>query len=293
MSDFNERKKLLDYLGVKYTLETEWKPKRHTVNVFSTVDLLGPLTPDDWVRLCMKEGSDYIGGCCGNTSAIQDIINHWFRFDSGRVNINDISDVMQALSDHDGESEWTLPKESLKESVEWAKENWDQLRPLKKIHIIWHIVKDNYLPKVPMGYGDHLSEVDKAINVVEKSCRMISWDRLFGNDEDNADQKDANKTELLSRMMPALKILWENIEDMSPQPFNGFALFDINADSVCSDRLGLCIYRTEEEAKRIIDLWDEQEKEYEHEPPNDPARERVRVRPVRVTIENGVQFTDE
>jgi hypothetical protein len=297
--NFEERKELLNLLNVKYTFEQEWRSKDHPsgphpLNIFKTVNLFGPLTPEDWCCLCMREGAAYIGGCCGNTSAIQDIINGWFRFDACYVKITEIAEVAQAMEEHDDDKGWSeLSKTTLKESVEWAKDNWCTLNPWEKIKIIWHVVKDHYSPDVPTGYGNNLSELDKAVNVVGNTCQMIAWDRIVGDDFTGG-QKDSNKVAMLARMLPALKMLWNSIEDIAPEPFEGFALYDLEANSICVNRMGLCVYATMNEVQRIIGLWTEQEGEYELGHDNRKSiNERVKVRPVRITIKDGIKFLDK
>lgn len=301
--EFEKRKKFLDTLGIKYTFEEEWRPKDpprspHPLDIFKTVDLFGPLTPEDWCRLCMREGTEYIGGCCGNTSAIQDIVNGWFRFDACYIKISELAEVAQAMAEHDGTDEWSeLPKATLEESVEWAKDNWGSLRAWAKICMVWHIVKDHYSPDVPVGYGNHLSELDKAVNVIGRTCQMIAWDRITTNDLAGT-QKDSSRIAILARMLPALKTLWDSIEDMAPEPFEGFAMYDLEVDSICTNRLGLCVYATMDELNKTFNLWIEQEKEYELGPPmrhgtKKSITERIKVRPVRITIQNGIEFLDE
>src|SRR4051812_19523177 len=60
-----------------------------------------PLSGDQWMSMAQRGGPDYIGGCCGNLSAAQDIMNGVFR-DDGWIDGNDFLTIGQYVGGHDG-----------------------------------------------------------------------------------------------------------------------------------------------------------------------------------------------
>jgi len=82
--DFKQRCVLLTAFGCEINQEHEYRTDKetgaraeHNVNLFRNILL--PFTAQEWCSICMREGEDYLGGCCGNMSAMQDIIQEVFR----------------------------------------------------------------------------------------------------------------------------------------------------------------------------------------------------------------------
>lgn len=102
MNAFEQRKAILENLEWDFTLEYEYrgKPgdrKEFKLELFDAVQI--PLTPEEWCRLCMRDSSEYVGGCCGNMSAVQDVLNEWFR-EGGWVKVHELVDLGEAMRDH-------------------------------------------------------------------------------------------------------------------------------------------------------------------------------------------------
>src|SRR5690606_32489037 len=102
METFEKRKAALERLEWNFILEYEYRGKNRDrtkveLELFHAVQL--PLSPHDWVRLCRRNSEEYIGGCCGNMSAVQDILNEWFRED-GWVNAHELVDLGESMRDH-------------------------------------------------------------------------------------------------------------------------------------------------------------------------------------------------
>jgi hypothetical protein len=307
---------MLVSLGIRFHCEDEYrgKPpdrKAHELALFKNVEL--PLTPEDWCRICMNDGEEYMGGCCGSMSAVQDVVNKWFRFDSGWVSCDELSEVAQAFVDHgdgwwkdwgacqeqglieDGETLGDFIERIIANEADSAppdrKPRWGNFSAWDKIHLVWFIVKGHYAPRVPKGYGDHMSEWDKAVSMLSRGCTAISWHRMF--QEDESPQKRANYLLILARILPALRTVWTSIEEVAPEPFEGLALIDKEAgpDKVASNGRGLCVFSSRKEVDEILDLWRRQDAEQE-EPRTKPVDERIGVRPVRISVQEGLVFTD-
>lgn len=67
-----------------------------------------PLTPEEWCECCMREGAHYVGGCCGNMSYAQDMLNSFFR-DGGWVDPRKLARYIETMRSHDGFCKEDLP----------------------------------------------------------------------------------------------------------------------------------------------------------------------------------------
>jgi len=292
MDSFEDRVKLLEHLVINFTPKHEYRPAKpprspHDIKVFEQVLL--PLSPSEWCGMCMRDGDEYVGGCCGSSSAIQDQINHWFRMDSGWVKITDLQDVAEQWTAH-GDTGWDNDEDDLEALVNKTKTNWLNTSGWEKIRVVWKIVKDHYGPVIPTGYHKKISDIDNAVHIVSTACNDLSWANIFGDDNHEDKQNDASTLLTLNRILPALKTLWGKLSELAPEPFNGFAMFDKERGSVCSNRLGLCIYDSQEAVDKIMNLWIKQEAEYTL--PQSPVKDKVEIRPIRISMEEGLVFTD-
>ena len=300
IKSFQKAEKVLNAIGVKYYTEHDYGKQgtdtRHefAVPLFTYVKL--PFTPLEWCALCMKDGMFYVGGCCATCSAIQDIISHCFRFDSGLISIKKLSEIAELwiLHEEDGEIQFgKTPKKTLFKGFKLG-----VLDPWQKMALIWHVVKDYYRQEIPSGFGDHIREEDKAISLLSTTLSRLSIARMFDNMGEsafvggNTGQKDTNHLIALSKVVPALKILNKQIKKLAPKDFEGFALMDKlgGPECIAHNSMGLCIYKTREEIDSILDLWGKQENEFEEQAIN--IDERIGIRKVKITLKNGLEFTD-
>ena len=98
--------------------------------------ILFPFTPDDWWELCTREGSEYMGGCCGNMSLAQDYLNGIYR-DGGWVSRLNFHLFIESLKNHDGFEDLTANKAPKKNKHRQSTApRWD------KIIQIWWALKD-------------------------------------------------------------------------------------------------------------------------------------------------------
>src|ERR1035437_7587895 len=100
-----KRVELLRGVGVIVTHDEKWVGEvgkgRHPEPLLGTIlATYLPLSPAEWCSLAMREGENYVGGCCGNMSALQDVINGVFR-DSGTVNSATLLSIAELALDHD------------------------------------------------------------------------------------------------------------------------------------------------------------------------------------------------
>lgn len=302
--EFEKRCEMLKKLGVEFRQASEWRPKEpprkpHPINTFQSFSL--PFSPEEWCSVCMNDGNNYVGGCCGNMSVVQDILEHCFRLESGWLGSNDMFEIAQLFETHHDVEEgeefgiggYGKLIKSLDEEFEAALSFWKEADPWRKIAVIWHISKDFLAPSVPSAPGKHISPLESAIATLSDGMRFLRLERLFSENRTKTSQDQAQKVMILARVLPALKIVNEQIKSMDPGSINGFALVDleIGNNEIASNRLGLCIYGTREEANQIMNMWrrDQAEKELSEQKPID---ERIKIRSVRVSVDKGLEFLD-
>jgi len=129
---FDQAVEVFTQLGVEYHCEEEWvsdtedgKPPRHPVDLkyFRSVQL--PLTPEEWCSIVMRDGEDNIGGCCGTTSVIQDIMEKCF-YDGGWIGGHEFEEMAGLWIVH-GDKEWE--EEATQERLTDAGNRWNEIPP--------------------------------------------------------------------------------------------------------------------------------------------------------------------
>lgn len=311
--EFEKRCNYLNAIGVGYTLAEEWRPKEpprspHPLRLFRSVRL--PFSAHEWVQLCQSEGQFYMGGCCGQLSYLQDMINHVFRFDAGIVECRMLAQIAEAASAHEGFELFIELPHPLDEAVEKFAGTLQRtaegrvtgeklIDPWVLLPLIWHIVKDFCAPERALPSAKFRSEkgvlsLNGAVHLLSNGLSLINLDGFFSDTSDKPEsQAAANRLVLLSRILPALKVLNEHIGKLAPPPLDGFALVRRKEpETVLDNGYGHCIYGTEAEAQKLIDLWAQEEGEHEGEVRGEKAAE-FRIRAVRVTAEKGIEFTGD
>lgn len=315
--DFATRAALLESLGIRFGRAYEYrtdkntnKRDRHDVDLFTNILL--PFNPNEWCSIAMNAGDHYIGGCCGNLSVLQDEISGIFR-EGGWVSCRDLEKIAEIATNHYPISNICFDKmaiqgeeeKSLDDFVAMMKGVWSSFSPWDKIACIWHMVKDYFGPAIPHGYGRHMSELEKSISVLSRSLTYLSFERVFRPKDENSicapeDQEKANRAILLARVLPALKTLNEEIDQLDLGSIEGYALIDkeVGPEEVAKNGFGYCIFATENEAKKLFRQWKRESNAYQDEGRNyrnlsKPLEERIGIRKVRVSKENGIEFLFE
>lgn len=288
----------LKRLGVEVSLDEEWRGTPgvdrapHTVNVIGNIRL--PFTAAEWCSLCQREGADYIGGCCGSASHLQDTLNSWFR-DGGYIHPSALAEFAEMCKLHDGaESRFASVPDLLPiiESGCLDVGNVDR-NPWDVLAAVWHLCAGHFLPRStkPAAYGDHLSPTEKAISLVENFCWAFCWNRILSGDD--TPQSKANRALAVHRFLPALKVLTETAYQLYPGPFAGFAVIDNEQgpNAIAKTRMGYALYESEDSIKQLFVEWDSLAAEYK-ETKHEAAATKFSIRPVRVTLDEGIVFTD-
>lgn len=290
---FEEIEGILEKLDVPFACKYEWSEGvEKKLPLFDTIYL--QFTPEEWCRLCMKEGDLYVGGCCGATSAVQDIISHVFRFESGRMSMWDLARLAQLWIDHDEGPQKPNFKDAGDLDVHiW---NWSALDPWAKMAVLWHLTKEYYVPEEPHGQSPQRPEVEKAVYDLARGMVYISHS-LMNPDPRNippVSQKNASRLMTLYRVLPALKTVWEHVQELNPGPLDGYALLDKErgGGEIASNWHGLCVFETYEEASKLMDQWrtHESASERERNRQEKPIDERMEIGRVRISVEKGLEY---
>lgn len=312
----------LDALGVEYRRDygygKQGTEERHR---FLTVVLTGlrlPFSPEEWCSLCMCEGDNYVGGCCGTLSAVQDKVEYAFRHRSGWVDGEVLGEVAELMASHDcDDSAFQKAPDDLVAAVEDARRSWagpfgraargTSPTPWDKLALLYHLTKDYLRAKVPSSAGKHLSPLEAAMHTLARALDHLSYERVFGRGQERGEngrpngrltsQGEANRLRTLYKLLPALRVVQDGIAALDTGPFVGFALVEKRAeaqpDAIAENSLGPCIYHTREEVDANLARWREQEAQYEEKAARlGTVDERIGVRPIRISRERGLEFLD-
>lgn len=250
------------------------------LNIFTRFE--PPFTPEEWCQIARSMGNQYVGGCCAQSSAIQDVVCDWFRF-GGAIPIADLARIAEMSILHDGPSSafHTLPM-PVKEMVAAhpSSDLWERLA------LIWHLVKDYYVVKAPTAYHPKFSEGDKAIRTIQDVATALSYHRVFNKDS-NTEQDQAERLMQLARMVPSLRYVLNHVDEytLGASDFEGWALVELDKspESICQNSYGLCLYREHSTARHVLKI------SLEHA----TRQVKLGIRPVRVdlTCDQGPVFT--
>jgi hypothetical protein len=228
-----------------------------------------------WCKTCMREGDHYIGGCCGTSGAMQDIINSVFR-DGGELNMDTLESLAGYGISHDGKDslwgEGALP-------VEPPTDPWDQLA------LTWRVLRefadtkrgkhgyDRRKPRYPL---------EEELHALSKYAFHYTWRCLM---KDNATNEGRIRL-YAARLYPSMRTLLNHFaEGLGLEPVDLWAVW--YKDRIHHDFM---FYATEKEA--LDDINDSRRRR------QDNAEilaqlDSMRVRPVRVSLDEGIRFLDD
>jgi hypothetical protein len=245
-----ERLSPLRELGVQFTHDYKYVghgEDRHRVELPDAItSVFLPFSPEEWCGIAMREGEFYVGGCCGNTGAIQDEINGAFR-DSGWIAGGDLLTVGLSALHHEGFEEFI---EDGDQSYVAAVARWGDLDPWGRLGVIYRAVETVLKPRsweIPREMGDPVHELESCL-------ARLDWARMFGgNDDPLRAQHTANIVLTRARALAPARLLLAELEK-SEDSFEGFALVKPGTDTVLVNRMGACIYAERAEAEKWIEI---------------------------------------
>ena len=309
MPDFKTHLQYLNTLGVEFHLESEYRGEPGNGRERFDLDLISsvkpPIGPKEWVALCQNEGPLYVGGCCGNMSAVQDEMDYIFRFESGWFPMHRLERIADTMTHHDDECFGRLEDgEDLETAVKNMAESIGKINQSddfcidvwKLLGLVWEVARPFYSPKRPHSPSRRTNpvrtELDDAVTVVRDGIQALAIHDLFSRNDEETAQGRTNRLMVLYRVLPALKTVWENVSELDPGNLDGLALVKKDdRDTVLVNGYGLCVYQTPAEAQKVLDLWTREEEEYEEREPK-PKVEDFELRSVRVSMQKGLEFID-
>jgi hypothetical protein len=287
LKDFDACVRALEALGVQINFDSEYVTDADGRRVQKTLPKISnlqlPFSAEEWVSLTQKEGEYYIGGCCGSSSHTQDVVEHVYRFASGWIDLKELNEIANACIEHDGDDSPFVAFTDVF-GYEWPKERRDPWLVMAAIHHLafqhWGLSRS-----VPFhGISDHIPPIRKALKTIQDIAWAISWEHLFDSSQKQeiTAQVKTNRALAVARLAPALDFVREHIDSLQYGPVVGFAVIDTECgvDAIAKNGHGLCIYETEADVQAILDQQEAR------------VRNRFGFRPVRVSKEEGVVFTD-
>ena len=321
--DFETVTLLLEKLGVEYTQDHEYRgkpPDRKDVDIPIITHVNFQFTKTEWFEIASSAGTAYIGGCCGKTSAAQDLISKWFRFDPTSIPVGELEELAYIMESHDGveviDPDDPAPHitfagldRSAEDVVEICVPKWKQMWPLDRIALVWHIIKD--VRKTKPVYTQELknrSEVERAISTAQRALQYFwfksVWPASSAEAAETAEtnppkaescQGRSNDTIGMFHLLPSLRVIIDHMaSEMYKGPFEGYALWNIADNHIAENNYGPCIFYTKEECNELISRWEKNQENYEEEGRTKiNYRERLAIKRVRVSLENGLEVLND
>ncbi len=302
--------------------------EEHDLELFSGVKL--PLTARDWCRLCMdhqssplalQRGTDEEGNVLYEPSeelgwdraleAAQHRIRGWFHGGGGApvAEVVEFGDLLRGHwgDDPDQNAFADRTPEQLAEAVEayiLCRDDMPEgtfMSALGKIALIYHLVREHYTPEVPEAPHERYPDIEAAFHTVGHMSWALGVRELFGFTGDGDTQHSATLTMMVARFLPAIRTIHREISQLVPDPVEGWALIDRNAGDgeIAENGNGLCVFATRADCEHLIRMWEQTQEEHEDEVctprklRDKPVRERIGIRPVRISAEAGIEFLDD
>jgi hypothetical protein len=241
-----------------------------------------PLTAEEWCGMCMREGDEYIGGCCGQTGYTQDVLNEIFR-DGGWIEPRLALDLIEIGGGHDG---FDLLTEQDEDKLIAEEANWDTLGGLGKIFLCVAAaaprICPNWLSKI---IPPNREESNDGIGVLFNAIQVLKYGDLFGSDEaKESGQHHGNMMMWLARAVPGIEKFRKHTKaTLAEEPWNGFAIVS-HENEIQRNGYGYTIYSTKDAAERMVQMWHKQDAEAKDDKKNEEIN-TITIKPVQVSSE--------
>jgi hypothetical protein len=204
-------------------------------------DVLLPLTDAEWCACCMRDRDMYMGGCCGKTSAAQDILNNIFR-NNGWAEAEKLQEFCLAMIEHD--------------DVHGGNHLDPISNPIHRIIAIFLQIKDelkveNWLKTM------ELETIHDVMNECGSICRFDFWQEHFIRHSEG-EEKEALQLHSYydhARLAPLLTRLVAMLAEEQPREIIAYAILSGNGNRLAETNHGTpAIYRKVEQAFKIYKL---------------------------------------
>lgn len=242
-----------------------------------------PFTPAQWWEMTTRDGSQYIGPCCGNTGYVQDIFAGVYR-DGGFIGASEFLNAAHMIAEHEGFETWgPVDDATFNDYIK----SWEAATKDPEVVLdLWAIVGvilNAVEPGLKIGGLNHVTperpiDMDPwrgNIRTLAATMREMEYVDLFadaapirdGYSSDEAydkarrdwamkDQQHAGERVLnLAKIAPLIRDLVDRIAEEQPT-FNGYAIVDPHTDKVLTNGYGLCLFRDRVHAQRVLELWE-------------------------------------
>jgi hypothetical protein len=302
---FDKATELLKKLGVEYGVKNEYRGEvgkgRKPVDlpILSTVNM--HFSADEWCHMASRDGAEYIGGCCGQTSHAQDILCHIFRMTAHWIPIRDLEELALTLEGHNDVLEFPevsfdgmdISVEEAVGKIESGEVKWEEMGCWSRLALVWHIVKDAYDPEAVSGYPEEKTDtLDNAIFISSRVLQSFSFEKLFAKNEKTGSQAQASRILRLYKLIPSLEMVYNKVSELYDGPLDGYALWDLKNNTIATNGFGPCVFYTENECNELLDQWERTAEEYEDgmNQKRKGVRDRLGIRKVRITKEKGLEL---
>lgn len=260
--------------------------------------------PRQWVAMAQREGAAYVGGCCGNMSAAQDVVNGAFR-DGGFFESSELLTLGVYCRGHEGmEAFEEMTDEQFTEKLGAIKRVQERIEveadpdglivdPWAVLGLIFNatekVLKPGWMdqPRAQREPRDDDQPDHFEMQRLYGNLHYVDWVDVFSSDQDS---HIAQRQVRRARILPAAQELVAKLEALDLD-FEGFAIVKPGTDEVLSNRLGDCVYLSRDEAEKVIEIWTRAAADREEGTTGAAVVGEAdgEVVPVRVTVENGLE----
>jgi hypothetical protein len=206
--------------------------------------------------------------------------------DGGGADARDILKLMGTASLHDG-------FELFKVGFDLAKlgdfvDRWKELRPIEKIGVCCQAVRDRLNPKAVDVPDVEERDSKDPVRALQHSLEVLQWTDIFKPTGDHG-QRHANREVLLSRIIPACRLVLKTAAPLLSKPFKGYAVVN-GTKRIMRDHQGYCIYGDEGHARAMLDMWTQAVAEARKDGELRIAIGKLAVKPVAVDAAGGITW---
>lgn len=231
-----------------------------------------PFSAEQWSDIANRHGR-FLGMCCATISQLRDLLVAALH-EAGWISMDALREVIVLARGHD-----LLPRTAAEQ---------DALNPWTLLARVWEAVEPYAKPAAASGnslrnLANDPRDLENALEIVSLLAARLAYDTAFTTE---ADAREACGLRLnLVRLLPALATVNARVATLWPGDFTGVALvWKATPDHIIETNGGPTLYATREASEETLRWWRRTDPEVDA---------KVRFRPVRVTLEKGLEFLDE
>lgn len=271
--------KQLDKLGVNYRRTTKWVGEvgvdRRCVDLDEVKTVQLPLTAEEWCSMCTRDGENYMGPCCGNMGAMQDVLNGVFR-ETGWTETSDFRRIADACINHDGFKGFTdegLLSKALEKGLEG-------MHPWDKVGVVWQAAQNVLtVQNKELLKPEDIDDLTGAMRIASYHLRCLRWAKLWTKTNDGGQSNCLYKVDLAATLA-ALRTIYDELEKRQVESIEGFALRDKDG-KIGENHFGAAMFEERTKAEEMLEISAKNEKF---------DRDSWSIVPFRVTVGSGLEW---